>query len=695
VSSDPTSSIVRFGEFTVDLEAGELLRGGVKVKLQGQPFQILVILLNRPGHIVSREELRRSLWASDTFVDFEHGLNAAINRLREALGDSSDEPRFIETLPRRGYRFIFPLTDPISRRSPFRTKWVLGTVVVVSVLSAGLVAWHSFRSWLVGQPSLRVIQFTSNPGAEFQPAFSPDGREIAFVSDAAGVGSHIYAKLIGSERPLRLTQGSGWACCPAWSPDGRYVAFERCGDNKGDNNGLFIVPALGGPERKLPAEETCGDGLSWSPDGKFLALPGHERSDQPRIYLFSVDTLKRKKLTSLPSPFVGDTQPAFSPDGKLIAFVRSGAYSVGDIYVVAIDQGGEGQRVTFDRAWIRGIAWTADGKGLIYASNRSGLSKLWRVRVSGGQPEPLSVGGERAKWPAISPTGDRLAYTEGLVRSNIWRKAILAGEKSAFAASRVSPSTIGDGDPQFSPDGTKIVFASSRSGKSHELWICDAECTDPVQLTSRGVYAGSPRWSPDGSQIAFDSRNGVYSQIFVIESRGGIPRQVTSGEFEHVRPAWSRDGRWLYFASNPSGEMQLWKIPAAGGAQVQITHHGGFHAQESLDGRWLYYTKEDDIGIYRVSPSGEEEGRLLDVSLAGPGYWDVGKRGIYFVENSSGSAPAVKHYNFANHRVIEITSLEHPPFSDLPGFAVSPGEHWILYLQPEATTDVILVENFH
>ena len=690
-SSDLTSSIVRFGEFTVDLEAGELLRGGVRVKLQGQPFQILVILLSRPGHMVTREELRRCLWASDTFVDFEHGLNAAINRLREALGDSSDEPRFIETLPRRGYRFIFPVTDSISRRLPFREKWLLGTVVVVSVLIAGLVVWNLLRTSPIAQPSLMVIPFTSNPGAESDPAFSPDGREIAFASDAAGMGTHIYMKLIGSEKPLRLTQGSGRACCPVWSPDGRYIAFGRC---EGDNDGLFIVPALGGPERKLSAEGTCWDGrLSWSPDGKFLAQPFQDRPDQPfSIFLFSVDTLERKKLTLPPSHFLGDIQPAFSPDGKLIAFVRLSAPGANDIYVVAVDQGGEGQRVTFDRAHIFGIAWTPDGKSLIFSSTRSGGAKLWRVRVSSGQSEPLSVGGELAQWPAISRTGDRLAYTQGIVHTNIWRKAILAGQKSAFAPSRVNPSTSGDGDPKFSPDGAKIVFNSSRSSKAPELWVCDAECTDPIQLTSLGVPSGSPRWSPVGSQIAFDSRRRDHSQIFVIQALGGIPRQVTDGEFEHVRPAWSRDGRWLYFASNRSGERQLSKIPVAGGREVQITHHGGFDAHESPDGRWLYYTKDD--GIYQVSPSGEDERRLLDVSLAGPGYWDVGKRGIYFVENSSSSGPAVKHYNFANHRLTEITSLEHPPYSDVPGFAVSPDERWILYLQVEANTDIMLVENF-
>jgi len=145
-----------------------------------------------------------------------------------------------------------------------------------------------------------------------------------------------------------------------------------------------------------------------------------------------------------------------------------------------------------------------------------------------------------------------------------------------------------------------------------------------------------------------------------------------------------------------SGErFQLWKVPVAGGSEVQITHHGGFDAHESPDGRWVYYTKDNGIGIYRVSASGGDERRLLNVSLAGGGYWAVGKRGIYFVENSSSPGPIVKHYNFANDRLTEITSLEHPTFSEQPGFAVSPDERWILYLQVEANTDIMLVENFH
>src|SRR5262244_3901234 len=182
----PTSRVVRFGVFEVDLNKGELRKSGLKLRLKGQPFQVLSILLERPGEVVSREEFQQRLWTNDdTFVDFEHGLNAVVNRLREVLGDSPENPRFIETVPRRGYRWMLPVDGMGDRSIPATTRhrWRWLPLAVALLLGIGLSAVvlrlvpSSPKS---SAPALASVPLTARPGYETDPSFSPDGNQVAF-----------------------------------------------------------------------------------------------------------------------------------------------------------------------------------------------------------------------------------------------------------------------------------------------------------------------------------------------------------------------------------------------------------------------------------------------------------------------------------------------------------------------------------
>src|SRR5262249_9796002 len=222
-----TGRIIRFGMFEIDLHSAELRRNGLKVRLQEQPFQVLAMRLERPGELVTREELRRRLWSADTFVDFDHSLNAAIKRLRDALGESAEAPVFIETLARRGYRFIAPVDGspapstvgiaPASERakSPPRRRvrlWMLATASLV-VVAAGLlgIVWREAVIAPRAQP--RLVPLTTYTGREYQPALAPDGNRVAFAWSGPGVPigrtASIYIKQIGEEHALRLTSVPG------------------------------------------------------------------------------------------------------------------------------------------------------------------------------------------------------------------------------------------------------------------------------------------------------------------------------------------------------------------------------------------------------------------------------------------------------------------------------------------------------
>ena len=708
VSSLPQSAdvrLVRFGSFEVDLRSGELRRNGLAIKLQGQPFQVLTILLERPGELVTREEIRQRLWPADTFVDFEHSLNAAIKRLRDALGESAENPVFIETLPRRGYRFLgtiqngsdtsCALPTPAASQNSRLRKNVAVLACALLVITIGILAaqhWgiFSFRTSQASVPPMRVVPFTTSRGAEFAPTFSPDGKQIAFIWDRLdGKPADLYVKLIGAEEPLRLSHSNGSVCVAAWSPDGRYVAFSRSSGSQG----IFIVPALTGPERKVRDESACL-GLAWSRNGKFLVFPSKGSAAVPwHIAALSLETMEEYRITSPPPNTIGDHRPCVSPDSKTVAYARVSSPAVTDLYLSPIAGGTQQRRITFDKKQILGCAWAEDGQSVVITSPREGEATLWRVPVSGGNaPERVSGPGPRAFDPAISPQGDKLAYTAGAMHTNIWRLDMDGRRQPTGPARPLMRSSLSDDGPQYSPDGNHIVFSSQRSG-SPEVWIANADGSEPIQLTSRHVLSGSPRWSSDGKLIAFDSRVGEHSQIFVIPSVGGTPRELTSGDFDASVPTWSRDGEWVYFTSNRLGIWQLFKVPVIGGEPIQVTQKGGFIGLESRDESGLYYWKDNDYGVWKMQLPKGEETRILPIGLDW-GRWALTQNGIYFIDTNL-PKPTISFFNFAHKSISRIATVGKDLFFEVPGFDISPDEHTILFLQVEKETDIMLVENFH
>ncbi len=703
-------SNLRFGDFDADFRTQELREQGVRVKLPQQSFQILQMLLERPGELVTRDELRQALWPGDTFVDFDHGLNNSIKRIRDALGDSADTPRYIETLPRLGYRFIGntdvaapPVRSSASAGEVLRpARWKRRFFLLLLALAlglAGIAAWWFFPRVKESVPVVEIVPLTGVTGKQNFPSFSPDGSQVTFtLTNDSKKGNGLYTAMVGGDTLLQLTDDPG-DCCSAWSPDGQAVAFSRNSDKGFD---IYTVSPLGGTLRKLYARSprklsshaTHRDQLlAWSPDGKLVAFSEANAEGRPAITLLSLADRNTRHLTSPPVEHF-DSQPAFSPDGKGMAFVRtSGPGAVDDLFLVPIE-GGVPRRLTFDNREIYGPpGWTEDGKDLIFSSARAGLQSLWRLPVAGGDPRAVAEAGTNAYYPAISTKAHRLAYTRSIANNNIWQLTLKDRTHGQGKASMLIAAQGDNTHPQFSPDGTKIAFGSDRSGYS-EIWVCNRDGSDPAQITSMPGLAGTPRWSPDSRFLAFDFRPKEHSEIYVVEVPGGAPRQITTVPgANNVVPSWSRDGQWVYFASRGGGkDFQVWKVPIRGGSAVQMTKKGGFAPLEADDG-FLYYTKGFYIpGIWKVPSHGGTEVAVLDTSYA-PEWsdWAVVSGGMYFVNSRSSPKPILEFFDFATGRRTSISVLD----GESQGLAISPDRKSILYSQlDEDNAGIVVVKNF-
>jgi len=730
--------IARFGAFEVDLAAGEVRKSGIRIKLQDRPFQILSVLLEQPGEVVTREELQKRLWPADTFVDFEHGMNTAITKLRQALSDVADNPRYIETLPRRGYRFISPVSfggnggfvqllsagassteqESVSSSSASaiasrtgalpllgRFHFHLRTVVWIAVfVFLGGIASASWFFYARSAPRLTLSELRIAPlnglPRETYAAFSPDGSQVAFVWAAEPHDrSHVYVSEIGAGSPRRLTSSPWSEFAPVWSPDGKYIAFQRHAPEKW-LSGIYIASSMGGSERKVYTLESGKSikEIDWSPDGNSLAFAESDSPGQAStIYLFSLDNFEKRALTFPAKGILGDSDPVFSPDGKSVAFLRD-FLDTQEIFAVPV-RGGAPRQITDDKRIILGASWSADGRSLIFSSNRGGPYSLWRILASGGKPERLPIGG--ASWairPTVARKGNRLAYTNLSYVSEIWRAELPAapGAKLSPPEKFIGSTELEEG-PQYSPDGRRIVFQSTRTG-SYEIWRCDADGSNLVQLTHfQGPLTGTPRWSPDGSQIVFDSRPAGHSHIFVINAEGGQPRQVTTGGTENGIADWSVDGKSIYFGSSRGGSWEIWKIASQGGIPSQLTSHGGFAPEPSRDGKFIYYAKGRDLpGIWRVSVDGGEETKILDAPpAAGWAYFVVAEKGIYYADEPNRKDLGIYFYDFKTRGSSTVRLFDRFGSEGAPGLSISPDGRYALYttLAPPAVS-VMLVDNF-
>jgi len=547
VASVNGGGVVRFGVFEVDLRAGELKRNGSKVRLQDQPFQILTTLLERPGEVVSRDELREKLWPSDTFVDFDHSLNAAVRRLRDALGDSADSPRFVETVARRGYRFVAPVSPnypPSVPAAPIpiqmsRWKWPV-VLLVVAVLALGvMVGWHaatrrqSYRSPL----PFNERRLTANPEEVpvLSSAISPDGRYLAFA-DSTG----FYLRQIETGETHQLSLPKGFNAEPAaWFPDGGHLLATWVPGPK-ELPSLWEISVLGGAPRKI---RDAAYSAAVSPDGSQIAFLTGPRV-RPQLWLMQSDG-ERAHLLYTGTQFLGS--PAWSPDGRRLAYVLAtyvpGTIAGLHVQIEILDfSTNQASAVLSESRLGPGLAWTPDNRLLFSMTElppNQQDSNLWSLTLSPQTAQPIGAPTRLTRDPGniadihLTKNGKRAAFSKHALQPDVYLADLENHGTRLSAPRRLTLDDRQDYQFSWTADSKSVIFVSDRDGTFH-IFEQSPDQSAPDLLVGGSETIQAPRLTPDGLSLLYlvtsDLEDAApITRLMRMPLAGGPPQLVLEG----------------------------------------------------------------------------------------------------------------------------------------------------------------------
>ena len=634
MSSQPTFPVLlRFGPFEVNPESGELRKSGIRIRLSGQPIRILLILLERPGQVVSREELRQRIWRDGTFVDFEGGLNAAINKLRRALSDSAENPRYVETIPSRGYRFIgvlapvAPVTsgpaaiqqpvgpNSIKVRPTFHRKRIFWLLAATACLITAAIAVQEFRTTRSAATQWQFTQLTQEGEISDSPAISRDGKLLAYSSEKDGMRD-LYVKQITSGQPIRLTYDGAGNTTPDFSPDGTKIVFR----SSRDGGGIYEIATFGGEARLLARE---GLNPKYSHDGTRVAF------------------------------WTGDNAVVPTVPGS------------GAVWVVP-SQGGTPVRAGTRLTTARRPIWSPDGRHLLVIGYAS--EKLWEASA--------------LDWWTISTNGDIETKTE--IRDALLRAGL---ENPGYDA--YSPSSLGNtinlpGPSCWLAEGNRVIF-SALTGGARNLFSTQISANGKIAgaIQRLTVGSGDETNGSCGSNETFvfarkTSVGDLWSYTFDLEigRPTGPAVQLTHGPSTLIEsPSISADGQRVAFSQFESNKMSVWVHDLGSGKEAKLAPSSfaqRFPVIAPSGDRVAYSSFENDKRILYVAAPGDVPARLCDGCVRPTGWSRDGKKLLTF----EGSPYRVSLLDVTSHE--RTILLAHPTYSLLLAH-FSPDNHWISF----------------
>jgi Tol biopolymer transport system component/DNA-binding winged helix-turn-helix (wHTH) protein len=664
--------IFRFEAFEFDVHTHELRKHGVRIRLAHKPFQALHLLLENAGTVVRREQLRDQLWEEDAYGDFEDSLNHVIKRLRDALLDAADSPKFIETIPGSGYRFVAPVElvqAPREQSAPLLSSlrparnWLIAGACVALVIVFTAVIFRAGQSNEPVAPRYKLTQLTRDAGLTFQPTLCGDGEVLAFASDRAPEGNlDIWLnRVAGRDEPRRLTNHEADDYQPSFAPDGTTIAFRS---DRGDG-GVYVVPALGGPERLVAKG---GRNPKFSPDGKQIAfwVGGGGQFYPRRLYVVDAAGGPPRQLAE---DFDYARHPIWSPDGRHLVFVGIPRYRNrtfrGDHpdlrwWIVPVAGGPpketgilaalkehrldwrffvEGRRMADPRWNAEGPQlWLPETNNIVFSAQSGDSVNLWRIPISAesgtpaGAPVQLTAGAGSEVTPMIDGQGRTIFSTFG-VNADIWSLPIDPEQGLPLGnLERLTHDTSINYSPSISADGNKVVFLSDRPGNS-DLWIKDMESGKESPLTATEQDESRGLISADGSKVAY----ALDGKIYIVPAEGGASKEVLSDcgkpcnvftlspNGETVLYYWDRPVRYALLDLRTGEKTEVLQTPESA-SEIP------YGVRLSPDTKWLSFFAPLSPDQFSILVAPLEQGANKGV----PGWTEVSEgSGLYFTPSWS------------------------------------------------------------
>jgi Tol biopolymer transport system component/DNA-binding winged helix-turn-helix (wHTH) protein len=669
---------ITFGLFEADLRAGELWKAGHRIKLQALPFKVLTILVENAGEVVTREELQMGVWGPDVVVDFEHSLSNAIKKLRSALGDSADNPRFIETLSRRGFRFIAPvgLSEPrqqISLKLPIKdaeiskapenlaatdqqpaialpntlpsTSWKIywlstGCFILGLVLAAVLLHFINSRKSVAEIP--RITRITQD-GTVYASKDHLLGALSAFANDGAHLfspvtenGEVLLARISvssGDSQTLPLLKQIGAPEVLDISPDGTRLLV-KSNLASAVQQPLWVVSTDGGAAFRI--SDVLAQSGTWMPDGKnILYASGNQLAE------VSLDDERSTKLATVPGRAFW---PRWSPDGTLLRFTIVDPVDHTSSLWELPKNGNTPRHIlkTMD-ASVRQCCgvWTADGKWYVFEATKEGRTDLWRVGTSpDSEPIRITNGPLNNKAPSPGRQGGEIFFVGQDIRSGLQhfdpqRKEYVAQQGFLAAADHV----------QYSADGHWVIWTDS----GHRLWRARVDGSDKVLLTPSSMWVYMASCSLDCAKIAFMAREPRQPwQIYTVAADGGPAERLLKDNQNLGDPSNSPDGKSLVFGTVPSlideggGAKQLWFFNLSTRTRTPVPNSNGLYSPRwSPDGRFIAAITLDQKEL-RLYDTRVESWKTLAVTSAALPVWSKDSRYLYVHAYRASNRPILR-----------------------------------------------------
>lgn len=562
-----------------------------------------------------------------------------------------------------------PMAEPpeATPRPPTSAKRIvlMGAGALGILALAGFVFWNRPAGPAAAAATPRPL---ANQGSESSPSLSPDGTEVVY-NWFVNRRHRIYIKPVSGgtarEVPLAANLEFRESSYPRWSPRGDLIAF--LAHDREQGFGLHVMSPSGQGLRRVTS--MAGIGHCWHPDGDVIGFADRNGAGDPfSIYSVHLSTGERRRITEPPASHFGDTYCAFSASGRDLAVIRHSTRSASAVHIVDVNHSSAVQprRLGTGRSGMRGLAWTPDGTSIVAGS----ANGIWKFDVAdAGAPPTLVTAAEgTTQHPSFSKPNAQgeasFTYEYNVHDVNLWRWTKTPDGRDSTHS--IAGSVVWEDQPALSPDGKRLAFVSNRGGQV-AIWTSDLDLGNPRQVTFHGPLSVSPQWSPDNDRIAFASEIDGNWDLYSIRADGSNSRRLTSESSQEENPTWSRDGRWIYFKSDRSGHGRIWRMPSGGGPAEPVTSGPGAQALESVDGKTLYFVRNDNSrGLWSMPVGGGPE-VLVQPDIEEKRF-GLTENGIMFMTMVP-EKPALRLFDPVKNTVITLVQL--PDAERWAGFAVA------------------------